>query len=377
MKFTQPVAMAIPSQEDFERDLKEPLIKLGRKLIDIDNFQRLPILSTCIKEDNNESNSAISNYSEFLNYENYYFIPTYNPQLYIALSSMSDEVNGIVGEYWVEHELYTPKHIFKSCYTKEQNLLGEYNPCDESYHVFVPSKYTRKATKEELINHFTKTENEKIIIKGEGEGKISKFGVGINGKFVEFINPEEHQKMITTYEGRLTELQSKIEGLENEINGLKSVNELLEQDNRTKNTKYNNAMCSVEEQLAINIKDKNTISEQQKDINCLMIKKENLERQLQVREETILKMADTHNFQPKNILPYVLISTSEKVLDRVVFEVKRTNKTPTHHDLIFENEGAKERFKLLYDYELKGEKTCKKNPSWVDELKEHVERMNF
>jgi len=339
MKFITPVAMAIPSQEDFERDLKEQLIKLGRKLVDIDCFQRLPILATCIKEDNNESNSAISNYSEFLNYENYYFIPTYNPQLYIALSSMTDEVNGIVGEWLVS-----------KCrsYPIEFRQKGGKNMCDYSW---------RKATKEELINHFTKAEKEEIKSccldsskpceykeqggikffsiedKPKGESQItyntSKNGIiskvtqylDKNGK-IEFVHPSEHQKMITTYEGRITELEEKL-GKQN---------------------------------VAI--------------VNNLA-KISNLERQLQVREDT-----QYTNFQPKNLLPYVLISTSEKVLDRVVFEVKRVNKTPTHHDLIFENEGAKERFKIYYDYELKDRYFVVDSESIRKKLNQTLEREN-
>lgn len=288
MKFTQPVAMAIPTKEDFERDLKEQLIKLGYKIVELEDFKKLHILIT-----NYKSNDLVTNSSEYCGYKSHCFIDHYNPQLFLALASMSDEVNGIVGEWFNQNIAFLD--VSYDLMQKKDN------------HQNFVNTFTRKATKEELINHFSKAE------KCETSEHLLD-AMSLHEKHIRnnFVFKSEHQKMITTYEGRLTELEEKL-GKQNVaiVNNLAKISNLERQLER------------------VNIASK-------------------------VSQGASSRYGE--DFQPKNLLPYVLISTSEKVLDRVVFEVKRVNKTPTHHDLIFENEGAKERFKFYYDYEFKDSK---------------------
>lgn len=221
MKFTQPVSMQC-SQEQFERDLKEPLEKLGYK-------QKSPLILD--GEDYLTTNYAYNNdYFTFLKHNfikdnGRHFINHYNPQLFIALASMSNEPNGIVGE-WFRSAMYC------------DSLLKMKRDNSQS---FKSSNGWRKPTKEELIAHFTKKECK------EQESTMEKFNIlsDINIKLNDllYLNkkvahlPEgvemyhkicqiknllpinqikdkdvpylEHQKMISTYESRIKELEEK------------------------------------------------------------------------------------------------------------------------------------------------------------------------
>lgn len=219
MKFTQPVSMQIPSKEDFERDLKEPLEKLGynTKWVVYGCKDRILLVSNF---DDIHMDLANINFDRRFK-SNRHFIDHYNPQLFIALASMTDEPNGIVGEYWVSNGLFTPLHIFKSCYTKDQSMLGEYNEKDGSLYCIIPTSYTRKATKEELIAHFSKKEckeqclTEKLgLPEFKGTTEVNKsyaeISLRINGVLTRFIAEKEYQSMIDTYESRIKELEEKL-----------------------------------------------------------------------------------------------------------------------------------------------------------------------
>jgi hypothetical protein len=135
MKFTQPVSMQC-SQEQFDADLKKPLKNLGYK-ISTTNYgydqDEILLVTKFMGESDFISSSTLPSKND----HNRYFIDHYNPQLFIALASMSDEVDGIVGEW-----------ILK----KWDNSLEKLDS------PFCNHEGFRKATKEELITHFTKAD---------------------------------------------------------------------------------------------------------------------------------------------------------------------------------------------------------------------------
>jgi hypothetical protein len=232
MKFTQPVSMQC-SQEQFERDLKEPLEKLGYKKF-----------GNCTDEDFLITNFGESPYrltftvSVCIHDFSRHFIDHYNPQLFISLASMSDEPNGIVGEWFINNG--------SQFYQKKSNE-GQVIP------------HFWKATKEELIAYFTKTPEKEGIKSEESktieelffadpikfmdglaycrhqlishiENEPKKIGVDREKIFkpIGFVSKCEHQKMISTYEERLVELQSKIDGLNKTIDIQSDINQRLE-----------------------------------------------------------------------------------------------------------------------------------------------------
>lgn len=86
-QFTCPVSMAV-TEEQFNNDLRQPLIDLGYTINFLDSFINSPILVTNYRKNHNEcSNSTI-----FWAIENSrHFIDTYNPQLFLTLASLTTE----------------------------------------------------------------------------------------------------------------------------------------------------------------------------------------------------------------------------------------------------------------------------------------------
>lgn len=128
-KFKTPVAMEV-TQEQYDRDLKQPLLDLGYVEKKEYRFTRenFSILQT----------NSDKGYSLFVNSHNEqpYYIPTYNPELFLALAGMT-EGDIISQKEWTYYR--------ETCYNGI--LLG--------------SSYFPKATKEQLINHFSKEVMEK------------------------------------------------------------------------------------------------------------------------------------------------------------------------------------------------------------------------
>lgn len=200
MKFTQPVSMQC-SQEQYERDLKEPLEKLGYPTNNVKGtFTANPLLVSNFDYDRGIGNLDLAQKDA----KQRHFIDHYNPQLFLSLSSMTDEPNGIVGEWFVN------------------NNLTLFLTKDASWGV---SHQGRKATKEELINHFTKT-HEKEGIKSEEKAAIhsspviqkilnrdknfAEISLRIEGVLTRFIAESEYQRVIDDYESKLKEVQSSM-----------------------------------------------------------------------------------------------------------------------------------------------------------------------
>lgn len=141
------------TQEQYERDLKRPLLEMGYKEDDVDSFEYHPYLCTNLNLDN----SCCSNLAEVgkLNH-NRYFIDHYNPELFLALAAMTDAEYGIRGEYWeVDIPFFSNQLAYKSIYVSPENITF----VDDNGEIrHFPIMHLCKASKELLIKMFTKKE---------------------------------------------------------------------------------------------------------------------------------------------------------------------------------------------------------------------------
>jgi len=140
IKFKTPIAMKC-TQEQYDRDLKQPLKELGYVENDMDRC-------------GNSYNTLSTNWLSIHNYlgvrkefNNTHLIPTYNPKLYIALAGMTVGEDWIVGEWLVYGDV-----LFKvtSISNGRKNYKKGFATNDKDAKIVY-----RKATKEELIEHFT------------------------------------------------------------------------------------------------------------------------------------------------------------------------------------------------------------------------------
>lgn len=140
-KFIQPVSMQV-TREQYERDLREPLLAMGYK----EKLYLCWMVNSCDylgtnfnKEDNKIGCLSKSSIHRL----NRYFIPEYNPKLFLAIAAMTDSISPIVGE-WI---VYTDS-MAEMCGLTAGELyrIGKLN---------TNTKYMRKATLQELINKFT------------------------------------------------------------------------------------------------------------------------------------------------------------------------------------------------------------------------------
>lgn len=159
MKFAQLVSMQC-TEEQFNKDLKSELEKIGYKNVDYGP----------LSED--QSYLVTSNNSKFLANQSkglfgQYFIEKYNPELFLALAAMTDKEDGNYGEYW--------KNILGKGGFNQNDLYKQYTNSLEQPMAFgyiggyategkdANFKHFVKATKEEIINFFTKKETMIIV----------------------------------------------------------------------------------------------------------------------------------------------------------------------------------------------------------------------
>ena len=110
IKFKTPIAMKC-TQEQYDRDLKQPLKELGYVECNMDVISdRCNILSTSFC---NESNNLGFGYGVGDRYR----IPTYNPKLFIALAGMTKGEDWIAGEWFkcINSNTCFLKHFFNLC----------------------------------------------------------------------------------------------------------------------------------------------------------------------------------------------------------------------------------------------------------------------
>jgi len=161
MTFTQPVSMQC-SEEQYKRDLKSQLLAMGYTICMITNFDGDPILVT----NQGGSNGRLTNIINSGKHDyNRYFISEYNPDLFLALAGMTDSEKGNVGEYWrytgTSYDSFIEGKLYKQLTTDISSRAsfiddeGDLNGWDINNH-----KYFTKATKEKIINYFTKLPNQ-------------------------------------------------------------------------------------------------------------------------------------------------------------------------------------------------------------------------
>ena len=103
-KFIQPVSMRV-TQEQYERDLRQPLLAMGYEEILISDFCLCPILT------NNYGNNMglVSNTgNDTIKFHSRHYIHECNPEYFLAVAAMTSEDFGIVGEWWkcIENDTY-------------------------------------------------------------------------------------------------------------------------------------------------------------------------------------------------------------------------------------------------------------------------------
>ena len=163
-KFIQPVSMRV-TREQYEKDLRAPLLAMGYEEKLITSFADDPILvNNYIMEFGKITNLSEYNAKAF----NRHFIPDYNPEYFLAVAAMTNEAFGIVGEWWnVKSKNY---HTFINnktckCVGHDYDLLvpifisnvGIY----DGLYITPMLEYIEKATLSDLIAHFEPKFNNK------------------------------------------------------------------------------------------------------------------------------------------------------------------------------------------------------------------------
>jgi hypothetical protein len=169
MRYTSDVTMKVTKQQ-FENDLKPSLIQMGRHDNTWGGWIEHPHVAV------NSKNNIISNYS--VDYPEY-CIDHYNPELFLALAAMTDKEEGNVGEYWkfidthYGGDNFTRGKIYKQ-HELTINTIGAFIDNNGDCNGLNLSEGGNKscfvkATKEEIIAHFSKTvNNNKVCFKSDG-----------------------------------------------------------------------------------------------------------------------------------------------------------------------------------------------------------------
>ena len=194
-KFIQPVSMRV-TQEQYEKDLRDPLLAMGYEENLITSFSHTPILV------NNYGgrNGILSNTSEEAAIiENRHFIPDYNPEYFLAVAAMTSETFGIVGEWWrfkvQGYDEFTYNKLYKCIGHNINNKAPIFISNKDTYNGFTSKaqfQILSKATLSDLINklepktnkntnNMELTEKEKeVLVKlvtKENEAIFEKIGV--------------------------------------------------------------------------------------------------------------------------------------------------------------------------------------------------------
>lgn len=159
MKFTQPVSMKV-TEEQFERDLKQPLLDFGYDICDIGNWNQFPYLVT----NYDARHIRCSNSTHSLHkLNNRFFIDHYNPKLFLAIAAMTNQGYGIKGEWWIgiknRSEQITIGKLYQALKPVNEMNCFTLDNGEEGSNYNRPFKYHRKATLQELITHFSNKES--------------------------------------------------------------------------------------------------------------------------------------------------------------------------------------------------------------------------
>jgi len=171
IKFKTPIAMKC-TQEQYDRDLKQPLKELGYEENSMNKIHDDYTLVTNFMCSGNNL-AFVQKYHSRV--QKNYLIPTYNPKLYIALAGMTKGKDWIAGEWFKcvssKSNWFTPGKLYQA--REEDNkvsLLRVYNDDEGDFNGYGIDNFI-KATKEELIEHFTEeVEEQPMQYKGDIKG---------------------------------------------------------------------------------------------------------------------------------------------------------------------------------------------------------------
>ena len=160
-KFSIPVSMKV-NQEQFNY-LKEELIKLGYEVT----------LESTVRDNAGSPNILITQYTHNNNFTNTfdyrdsnYIIQEYNPELFLALASMTNNEEFFVGEYITRirdsHGILNIGDSAVIINVSERNNDFAITIQNDEIGYKHSSGNIRKATKEEIINHFNKLNMNKL-----------------------------------------------------------------------------------------------------------------------------------------------------------------------------------------------------------------------
>jgi hypothetical protein len=160
------------TQQQFENDLKPLLTQMGKHDNTWGGWIEHPYVTATSR------NNKIGNYRG-VDYPEYY-IDHYNPELFLALAAMTDSEEGNIGEYWkfIDTVYMGDNFTRGKIYKQHESTIDTYGAfIDNSGDINGLSTSMRgnkscfvKATKEEIIAHFSKTvdDNNKVCFKGDG-----------------------------------------------------------------------------------------------------------------------------------------------------------------------------------------------------------------
>lgn len=161
--FTQKISMDC-TKEQYEKFLKDELLKMGYKEWSFSYWEDVNFCYMC---------NNYNGYAEYLgnihkialwNLKRLY-IGSFNAPLFLALAAMTDKVEGNYGEYWVcikDNAWFTKDNLYKSIGVYHDKSPKFYDNKGAENGAFINHlfKYFRKATKEEIMAKFGKTEND-------------------------------------------------------------------------------------------------------------------------------------------------------------------------------------------------------------------------
>jgi len=180
-KFITPVSMKV-TREEFNY-LEKELEKLGYEssliglIYPVDNY---------IATNLGNTNNLFSNIdNETINRHDRYYIDSYNPELFLALAAMTDNYDPIVREYMiciydtVNCEINSKVGDIIKILSFNDNSKWKPKQTEKGHFGTDWSRnHYRKATKEELISHFSKDTfvlPERWVVKADGKGPIGKY----------------------------------------------------------------------------------------------------------------------------------------------------------------------------------------------------------
>jgi ethanolamine utilization microcompartment shell protein EutS len=210
-KFIQPVSMRV-TREQYERDLREPLLAMGYEEINVNSFIYCPIICT----NYGNISDRLSNTEEGIKeHFNRHFIPEYNPEYFLAVAAMTNEELGIVGEWWKCVVNYSERFTANKLYKCERfcgdtpDFIDDQGDLNGYYGRELHLLNFKKATLSDLIYHFdprinntstmielTQQEKDTLVklITKDNEAIFEKIGVKRDKNPIGVLQNDSHAK---------------------------------------------------------------------------------------------------------------------------------------------------------------------------------------